>query len=122
MTDQQDPHDAAPVFPTAEGGAVPAEIFFAGIQWHYLIVMDLTQVPQILREPLHFYLVRAAYEFLGEGKFSVWENTGSSAIACHTIPEKFELFKQRVKEAVEIFATHHIVKINYYTMSLQRSS
>lgn len=120
MTDQQDPQDAVPAFPTMEGGAVPAEELFSGTVWHYLIVLDVSNIPQILCEPLMFYLTRAAYEFCGEGHFSAWNNTNSIAIACHTVPGKFEMFFNRVKEAAHIFATNHLVRINRYTMSLQR--
>lgn len=122
MTDQQDPLDAVPVFPTQEGGAVPAEEFFSGTVWHYLVVLDVTGVPTILCDPLQMYLVRAAYDFLGENKFSLWNNNNSIAIACQTTPEMMDLFTRRVREAATIFATHHIVRMNRYVMSIQRQS
>jgi hypothetical protein len=121
-TSSEEPQDAVPPFPTMEGGAVPAEQFFEGTVWHYLIVLDLTQVPVLLRESLRFYIIRSAIEIVGSGHFSLWENQESMSIAVHTVPGKMEMFSQRSREAAQIFATHHLVRINEYTMSQRGNS
>jgi hypothetical protein len=120
VADQQGPQEPVPSFPTAEGGAVPADQFFEGTVWNYLIVLDMTQTPVVLRDPLRFYLIRAANDFIGEGNWNVWLNDQSIAIRCRAISGKMDAFSQRVREAAEIFATHHIVRINEYTMSQRK--
>jgi hypothetical protein len=121
MTDQQDAPESAPVFPTVEGGAVPAEDFFDGTMWHFLLVVDMTLVPEPwIRESVMRYLTRTCYEFIGAGKYSVWNNIESVAVHAITVPGKMDLFQQRVKESVELWTKPRTIRMNRFTMTLQK--
>lgn len=117
----------APFFPTAEGGAAPRnpldamEQHFPGaVEQHYLIVADVSAIPPELRDTMRAFIVRAAFEICGEGRFNVWENVQSIAVRCEALPGKAQMFSQRVREITALWSTGRTVRINQYTMSLWR--
>lgn len=117
MTDKQSPHGAVPVFSTMEGGAAPAD--FSGTVWHYLLIMDITTVPMFLRETMLGYLARAAHEVVGENNFNVWSNQESIAVRYRTTGPNMDVFNERAREIVRIWATNHFVRFNHYMLTPQ---
>lgn len=95
--------DAAPYFPTVEGGAVPVEDLYKEIEWNHFFVAAMASVSHLYRDLYRQNLIREALEVFGNASFTYWENPIGACFRIRCTQEQLKKFTALAKESARIW-------------------